>query len=80
MEYFIEDFALIDTNTSSKVTAKNTRVTLDDLHHLDKEMRVAKVKDPDRIISYLTNENNIKADLTGIDSRDKGLFRKDGLL
>ena len=60
MEYFIEDFALIDTNTSSKVTAKNTRVTLDDLHHLDKEMRVAKVKDPDRIISYLTNENNIK--------------------
>ncbi len=60
MEYFIEDFALIDTNASSKVTSKDTRVTLDDLHHLDKEMRVAKVKDPDRIISYLTNENNIK--------------------
>ena len=60
MEYFVEDFALIDTNTTAETTARTTKVTMDDLHQLDKEMRVAKVKDPDKIISYLTDENNIK--------------------
>lgn len=60
MEYFIEDFALVDTNFSNKTTSQQTRVTMEDIQHLDKEMRVAKVKDPDKIISYLTNENNIK--------------------
>ena len=61
MQYFVEDFALIDTNnTISGAAATSTKVTLDDLHHLDKEMRVAKVSDPNKIISYLTNENNIR--------------------
>ena len=60
MEYFVEDFALIDTNTTAETTARTTKVTMDDLHQLDKEMRVAKVKDPDKIISYLTDENNIR--------------------
>jgi len=60
MEYFVEDFALVDTKSKAEATARNIRVTMDDLHHLDKEMRVAKVKDPDKIISYLTDENNIK--------------------
>jgi NAD+ synthase (glutamine-hydrolysing) len=60
MEYFIEDFALVDTNSSTKATTQQARVTMQDIQHLDKEMRVAKVKDPEKIISYLTNENNIK--------------------
>jgi len=60
MEYFVEDFALVDTKSKAEATARNIRVTMDDLHQLDKEMRVAKVKDPDKIISYLTDENNIK--------------------
>jgi NAD+ synthase (glutamine-hydrolysing) len=60
MEYFVEDFALVDTKSKAEATARNVRVTMDDLHHLDKEMRVAKVKDPDKIISYLKDENNIK--------------------
>jgi NAD+ synthase (glutamine-hydrolysing) len=60
MGYFVEDFALVDTKSKAEATARNIRVTMDDLHHLDKEMRVAKVKDPDKIISYLTDENNIK--------------------
>jgi NAD+ synthase (glutamine-hydrolysing) len=59
MEYFEEDFALIDTNTSLKQAPASASVTLDHLHDLDKKMRVAKVKDPEQIISYLTNENNI---------------------
>jgi NAD+ synthase (glutamine-hydrolysing) len=33
---------------------------MEDLQQLDKEMRVAKVKDPDKIIGYLTVENNIR--------------------
>jgi NAD+ synthase (glutamine-hydrolysing) len=59
MDYFAEDFALVDTKSSAEVTARNSRVTMEDLHQLDKEMRVAKVKDPDKIINYLTDENNI---------------------
>ena len=61
MKYFDEDFAMVDTNSGiGSNVARNTRVTMEDLQHLDKEMRVAKVKDPDKIISYLTDENNIK--------------------
>ena len=61
MKYFEEDFALVDTNVKSDAAAPGrTKVTLKDLQHLDKEMRVAKVSDPDKIISYLTDENNIK--------------------
>ncbi|HUQ67798.1 MAG TPA: NAD+ synthase [Flavitalea sp.] len=59
MEYFAEDFALVDTINSMKQARAASGVTIDQLHDLDKEMRVAKVKDPDKIISYLTNENNI---------------------
>jgi NAD+ synthase (glutamine-hydrolysing) len=60
MKYFEEDFALVDTNVTSSSKAHTPKVTLDDLHHLDKEMRVAKVKDPEKIISYLTDVNNIR--------------------
>lgn len=60
MKYFEEDFAMIDTNVTSSEPVKNTKVTLKDLQHLDKEMRVAKIKDPEKIIDYLTDENNIK--------------------
>jgi NAD+ synthase (glutamine-hydrolysing) len=61
MKYFEEDFAMVDTRSSSVASSSRiSSVTIDDLHHLDKEMRVAKVKDPEKIISYLINENNIR--------------------
>ncbi len=60
MKYFKEDFALVDTNVKAEAPSQGSKVTLKDLQHLDKEMRVAKVSDPDKIISYLTDENNIK--------------------
>ncbi|MBL7697608.1 MAG: NAD+ synthase [Chitinophagaceae bacterium] len=60
MKYFEEDFVMIDTNISSAEVVQNSKITLEDLQHLDKEMRVAKVKDPEKIIDYLTDENNIK--------------------
>jgi NAD+ synthase (glutamine-hydrolysing) len=59
MEYFAEDFALVNTKSSAVSTGRTTRVTMEDLHQLDKEMRVAKVKDANQIINYLTDENNI---------------------
>jgi NAD+ synthase (glutamine-hydrolysing) len=59
MNYFTEDFEIVEvgSNLSEK---KYQKKTSEDLHHLDKEMRVAKVTDPNKIISYLTNANNIK--------------------
>lgn len=60
MKYFEEDFALVDTNVSAASSNQHTKVTLKDLQHLDKEMRVAKVDDPDKIIGYLTDVNNIR--------------------
>lgn len=59
MNYFEEDFQVVDTDGPSSNTVLHTKVTLEDIQHLDKEMRVAKVKDPNQIISYLTNRNNI---------------------
>ena len=59
LKYFEEDFALIDTNAISPAAQQQSRVSLQDLQQLDKEMRVAKVSDPDKIIDYLTNRDNI---------------------
>lgn len=58
MKYFSEDFAVVDVETTAPAK-KDTAISTRDLQQLDKEMRVAKVKDPDEIIGYLTNENNI---------------------
>lgn len=60
MKYFEEDFAFVDTNVKAQAPSHESKVTLKDLQHLDKEMRVAKISDPDKIISYLTDENNIR--------------------
>jgi NAD+ synthase (glutamine-hydrolysing) len=58
MKYFSEDFAVVNVDTNG-ATNKNATVSTQDLQQLDKEMRVAKVKDPHQIISYLTDEKNI---------------------
>jgi NAD+ synthase (glutamine-hydrolysing) len=58
MRYFAEDFAVVDVNTSAAGNNAG-KVSTQDLQQLDKEMRVAKAKDPAQIISYLTDERNI---------------------
>jgi NAD+ synthase (glutamine-hydrolysing) len=78
MEYFVEDFALVDTKTTSEAIARNIRVTIEDIHQLDKEMRVAKVKDPNKIISYLTDKNNIRQIKQALILGIKDYFRKMG--
>ena len=59
MKYFSEDFAVVEVNAEPSRSNEKDTVTVQDLQRLDKEMRVAKVEDPNQIISYLTNENNI---------------------
>ncbi|MBX2923994.1 MAG: NAD+ synthase [Chitinophagaceae bacterium] len=62
MKYFGEDFCIVDIPT------KNTRRPAKDINpqpvivsgFTDKEMRVSKVSNPDKIIGFLTAENNIR--------------------
>ncbi|MBX3254295.1 MAG: NAD+ synthase [Chitinophagaceae bacterium] len=62
MKYFEEDFCIID------IPAKNSSRQVKDVERqpavasglTDKEMRVSKVSNPDKIIGFLTAENNIR--------------------
>lgn len=55
-KYFEEDFMLVDLNeTAAASVAGGT-----ERRQLDKDMRVSKISDPEKIISYLTAENNIR--------------------
>jgi NAD+ synthase (glutamine-hydrolysing) len=58
MKYFEEDEYLANLDLTN---AGVPGVPLNDIHAdiFDKEMRVSKIKDPDKVVEYLTNENNI---------------------
>jgi len=59
LKYFEEDFAIVDMEDmdNRQSTAEVRRVKIG--APFDKEMRVAKIKDAEKIIEYLTAENNI---------------------
>ncbi|MGN6416200.1 MAG: NAD+ synthase [Pseudobacter sp.] len=60
MKVFEEDFAIVDTEQEqSTLTTKSPASQKRATNTFDKEMRVSKVDDPDRIIEYLTSEKNI---------------------
>lgn len=59
LKYFEEDFRVVDVQEGHDVRQTES-VSVRELQQMDKEMRVAKVADPDQVISYLTNENNIR--------------------
>ena len=60
MKVFEEDFAIVDTEQEqSTLTTKSPASQKRATTAFDKEMRVSKVDDPDRIIEYLTSEKNI---------------------
>jgi NAD+ synthase (glutamine-hydrolysing) len=60
MKVFEEDFAIVDTDQEqSSVTTKAPAPLKRATTAFDKEMRVSKVDDPERIIEYLTSEKNI---------------------
>jgi len=60
MKYFEEDFCVVDIDAHDASSGPSSEVTTGDLQRLDKEMRVAKVKDPEKIIDYLTDQRNIR--------------------
>jgi NAD+ synthase (glutamine-hydrolysing) len=57
MKFFEEDFAIVDYEEMKK--SKKGKSTKVPLREFDKEMRVSKVKDANRIIDYLRGEKNI---------------------
>lgn len=69
LKYFEEDEFLVDMDLTKKADKENVDSSIH-LDVFDKEMRVSKTNDPEQVISYLTNENNIgqihKALLLGI--------------
>ncbi|PWU03859.1 MAG: NAD+ synthase [Bacteroidetes bacterium] len=56
LKYFEEDFRIIDTNDLCNPAAP----THEDKVKFDKEMRVSKLKNPEAVIGYLTEESNIR--------------------
>jgi NAD+ synthase (glutamine-hydrolysing) len=60
LAYFEEDFRVVEINLDRPKAISQETITQGELQHMDKEMRVAKVQEPDKIINYLTNENNIR--------------------
>jgi len=55
-KYFEEDLVVVDLEEMNKL-----QKTPDDvIRLLDKDMRVSKIEDPEKIIDYLTAENNIR--------------------
>lgn len=66
MKYFEEDFQMVELSddqfhvhdkTNAAASNQNPQKTITDF---DKEMRVSKLKDPDKIINYLVDDNNIR--------------------
>lgn len=60
MKYFEEDFGTVDLSELTRGrTNKHSENKATEIQQLDKEMRVARVRDPEKIISFLTREDNI---------------------
>lgn len=57
MKYFEEDFAIVSLDEIEVQKAK--RKPMKAVPEFDKDMRVGKVEDPDKIIEYLTSDENI---------------------
>lgn len=55
LAYFEEDFAIVDMDAEMLPTSNAPAV----VRKFDKEMRVSKINDPEKIINYLVAENNI---------------------
>jgi len=59
MKYFEEDYAIVDLEPVFNANENRNEISKTELKKRDKEMRVAKEEDPEKIIAYLTQEKNI---------------------
>ena len=58
MKYFEEDHGMVELRLQGRAMDHEAAPAAQ-LHALDREMRVAKVSDPDKVIGYLTAEENV---------------------
>lgn len=77
LKYFEEDYAVIDTKdlVSSQSHKQDSRFAEKEF---DKEMRVSKINDPDKIIEYLVQERNIREIHTALVLGIRDYFNKMG--
>ena len=59
LKYFEEDFQVIDIELTGASAPTDWKQT-DKIREMDKEMRVSKIGDPNKIIEYLVEEHNIE--------------------
>jgi NAD+ synthase (glutamine-hydrolysing) len=59
LKYFEEDFQVIDLEMPTQKGVVDWTQT-ETIREMDKEMRVSKIADPDKIIDYLVADNNIR--------------------
>lgn len=78
MKYFEEDLILVDTASLEARPPEQAADIAPRLKTLDKEMRVAKVKEPDAIISYLVDPANIRQIARALISGIRDYFIKMG--
>ena len=76
MKYFEEDFAIVNLDEIEVQKAK--RKPLKAVPEFDKEMRVGKVEDPEKIIEYLTSDENIEQIKEALVLGIRDYFRKMG--
>jgi NAD+ synthase (glutamine-hydrolysing) len=76
MKFFEEDFAIVDLEEIRK--QKKSKVARGPVKEFDKEMRVSKVKDPNKIIDYLIEEKNISQIYEALILGIRDYFRKMG--
>ena len=79
MKYFTEDMFITDMDTltsSSPVDTTPEQSVTAEIKMLDREMRVAKIEDPSKIIAFLTDEGNIKQIHSALILGIRDYFRK----
>lgn len=76
MKYFEEDFAIVNLDEIEVQKAK--RKPLKVVPEFDKEMRVGKVEDPEKVIEYLTSDENIEQIKEALVLGIRDYFRKMG--
>jgi NAD+ synthase (glutamine-hydrolysing) len=76
MKYFEEDFAIVNLDEIEVQKAK--RKPLKAVPEFDKEMRVGKVEDPEKVIEYLTSDENIEQIKEALVLGIRDYFRKMG--
>jgi NAD+ synthase (glutamine-hydrolysing) len=75
MKYFEEDMQFVETD---KLYELKENITVTHHREFDKDMRVSRVTDPEKIINFLTAENNIRQIHEALVMGIKDYFRKMG--